>query len=143
MNSKNYLEFSPTMTRKNSIITSSVMRNYSNSNGVGVSSGSSFNRISKGNTSGNFIQSYSHKKKGESSFLPLGRHSLQSNSTLNFEPSKDRSSVLFNFDQRKSIKTTGKQTESIEDFCKELDTNPRKTSYIEKFSPKKKRSSEA
>jgi hypothetical protein len=142
MNSKNYLEFSPTVARKNSIITSNVMRNYSSSNGV--SYGNSFNKISNGNTTGNLIQSYSHKNKNESSFLPLGRHSLQSNSTLNFAPSKNRSSILFNIDENKSgVKTTGKQTESIEDFCRELDTNPRKTSYIEKFSPKKKRSSEA
>jgi hypothetical protein len=156
MNSKNYLEFSPTMNRKSSLVHGGVMRNYSfnlggsnsttNINNSGKYQSNFVSKLSNGisskDSSSNFIQSYNHKSKPEQKGNFLSRPSTLINSTVNEK--KDKTSMLLNFDvsERKSIKPQTKQTESIEDFCRDWDNKPKKGSYIDKFSPKKKSSTE-
>ncbi len=157
MNSKNYLEFSPTQNRKSSLVHGGMMRNYSFNN-IGSNRTSDINnsakyqsyfvsKLSNGisikDSSNNFIQSYNHKSKPEQKLNILSRPSTFSNSLINDK--KDKTNILLNFDSsdRKSVKTQTKQTESIEDFCKDWEIKPKKSSYIDKFSPKKKTSTEA
>lgn len=157
MNSKNYLEFSPTQNRKSSLVHGGIMKNY-NFNLAGSNSTSNINnsakyqsnfvsKVSNGfsikDSTTNFIQSYNHKSKPEKEVNLITKPTTYSNNLV--KDNKDKSSILLNFDvtDRTSMKTQNKQMGSIEEFCRDWDLKPKKNSYIDKFSPKKKSSKEA
>jgi hypothetical protein len=157
MNSKNYLEFSPTQNRKSSLVHGGIMKNYSfnlagsnSTNNINNSAKYQSNFVSKvsngfsiKDSTTNFIQSYNHKSKPEKEVNFITKPSNYSNNLV--KDNKDKSSILLNFDvsDRTSMKTQNKQMGSIEEFCRDWDLKPKKNSYIDKFSPKKKSSKEA
>jgi hypothetical protein len=84
------------------------------------------NSMVKGNHIRNYTSDVAPLKESSSSYL--NTHSNNSN-----KPNQTHSYI--------KLSTKPQKTETeIEEFSKELQIRPRKESYIEKFSPKKKRS---
>jgi hypothetical protein len=152
-----YLEFSPTQNKKNLMVSSNLLRNFGSSSHYNTQNNPGYNFISKPLEKNeiseknekffNFpqsINSYNHKpKEASNNFINMNFSSKNSKTVDNsYNPVQTtQSGFKLSFNDKKSNTATRTITignESVEDFGKEFTNGPKKESYIEKYSLKKK-----